>query len=171
MSCAPAYVVNGTMSSMSTDFVPALQVHWYIECIGMCNGIFIEFSSIYSLTRRLVVIVDRHTSSCHPACLIPVCHLSYSVCPDQESLPALPPGSPNTASLLNFLVHHILIYDHASPIPLQDILLSGIREVEVELVTTYANFTQLCECTSMRRWCLALGFSAVWQGLAYGRTR
>ena len=166
MTRAPAYVVNGTMSSMSTDCVPALQVHWYIECIGMCNGIFIEFSSIYSLTCRPVVVVDCHTLSCHPACLILVCHLSYSIYPDQGSLPALPPSSPNTASLLNLLVHHISIYDHASPIPLQDILLSGIREVETELVTTYANFTQLCQCTSMRRWCPALGFSTVWQGLA-----
>ena len=154
------------MSSMSMDCVPALQVHQYIECIGMCNGIFIEFSSIYSLTCRLVAIVDCHTSSCYLACLIPVCHLSYSVCPDQGSLPAPPPGSPNTAGLLNLLVHHISTYDHASPIPLQDILLSSIREVETESVTTYADFTQLCWCTSMRRWCPALGFSAVWQGPA-----
>ena len=110
MTHALAYVVNGTMSSMSMDCVPALQVHQYIECIGMCNGIFIEFSSIYSLTCRLVAIVDCHTSSCYLACLIPVCHLSYSVCPDQGSLPAPPPGSPNTASSLNLLVHHILIY-------------------------------------------------------------
>ena len=86
--------MNETMLSMSMDCVLALQVHRYIKCISMCNGIFIKFRSTYSLTCRLVVIVDCCTSSCHPTCLILVCHLSYSVCPDQGSLLALPPGSP-----------------------------------------------------------------------------